>query len=516
MSELPEIGHRSLESDKADSKAETEEKNNKSMESALQCMSNKASLAGSEGANSSYLDKFENACTIDISNPSYEGSETNEKCPILDGFITESCSHSNPSSPMSLCRDANCCSPSDPVLININSPQGILDTCYNTPGKARSDNPDVPNPQTSTSGGTNNSDSILFVDTGNPRMEDNSNLDSENYENSSASSTDPSSVLDDKYATESSGIGSRLLSCSGATGSVCNTQSDENFESYEADDTVEPSKFKRRSFYRKSFDEIQIIGKGSFGSVYEVKHKIDNHTYAVKCVHMTKDLDEETIKKEAKTLAKFHHQNIVHYYNSWIDTSSSRKVKYLCIQMELCKKTLKEWLKNIDVNELERHRHQIIYQISVGLVYIHSQNYIHRDLKPANIFFASDGKIKIGDFGLVTSWKRNGSDQFCRSPETGTRLYMAPEQMSEKYNHKVDIYSLGLILFELMSPILTFGTNHEKQKVWAEAKVCNFPIQCTREFPKETEQLNTMLNADPTQRPDALQVQNFIQNLFTE
>ncbi|XP_048448953.1 eukaryotic translation initiation factor 2-alpha kinase 3-like [Rhincodon typus] len=153
--------------------------------------------------------------------------------------------------------------------------------------------------------------------------------------------------------------------------------------------------------------------------------------------------------------------------------------------MELCKKTLKNWLQYVGRDELDKNRHQIIHQISAGLVYIHDQNYIHRDLKPANIFFALDNNIKIGDFGLVTSWKREGLEQFSRFPEVGTRLYMAPEQMSEVYNHKVDIYSLGLILFELMSPILQFGTNHEKQKIWTEAKDCSFPTEFIKAFPKE-------------------------------
>ncbi|XP_072324294.1 interferon-induced, double-stranded RNA-activated protein kinase-like isoform X2 [Scyliorhinus torazame] len=483
------------------------------MESALQCVCSKPSLARNDKVNISYLSEFENVCTIDSSKPSDEGNETSEECLILDGFVAASSGHSNPRNPT---RSSNTnCDPSDPVLIDIKSPNGTLDSCHSSSGEVGSDDLDMPNPQTSTSGQTNRSISVPFAESGNPRTEDNLMLSSKSYGNSSASSTDPSSMLLDKNITESSGIGSRFISCSDATGSVCNPQSDENFESYEADDTVEPSKFNRRSFYRRSFDEIQRIGKGSFGSVYEVKHKIDYHTYAVKCVQITKDTDEETIIKEARTLAKFSHQNIIRYYNSWIDTSSSREMKYLCIQMELCKKTLKEWLKNIDMNEVDRNRLQIVCQISGGLVYIHSQNYIHRDLKPANIFFALDEKIKIGDFGLVTSWKREGSDRFNRSPDTGTRLYMAPEQMSEKYNHKVDIYSLGLILFELMSPILTFGTNHEKQKIWTEAKVCDFPMEFTREFPKETEQLNIMLNVDPTKRPDALQVQNFIQNLLT-
>jgi translation initiation factor 2-alpha kinase 3 len=103
-----------------------------------------------------------------------------------------------------------------------------------------------------------------------------------------------------------------------------------------------------------------------------------------------------------------------------------------------------------------------------------TQGLIHRDLKPSNIFFAPDGAIKIGDFGLVTAMaeeasyspmspERNvvcggGFSPFQRThtDQVGTQLYMSPEQIEgQPYNHKVDIYSLGLILVELLWPLST-------------------------------------------------------------
>lgn len=94
---------------------------------------------------------------------------------------------------------------------------------------------------------------------------------------------------------------------------------------------------------------------------------------------------------------------------------------------------------------------------------------IHRDLKPSNIFFAPDGSVKIGDFGLVTAMAEeaymlanDGHRAGCspilenHTDQVGTQLYMSPEQIEGKpYNYKVDIYSLGLILFELLWPLST-------------------------------------------------------------
>ncbi|XP_067834875.1 aurora kinase C-like isoform X2 [Heptranchias perlo] len=521
MSQLPEKDRLPPKcATKVESKAGTDGNSNRSVGSALQCVSNKSSLARNDEANISNLNKSEFACTIDVNNSNYEGSEAKEKFPNLDGLKIASSGHSNPSSLMPLSTNNNC-DPNDPVLVDADGVRGAMDTFHNSSSEIGWNKLDMPNTQTSTSEETNSSHSIMFVDSGNPRMEDSLSLDSQCFENSSASSTDFSGMLHNKNITDSSGISTSPNSSSSATGSsdlnlLLDESRQEDFGVTEGtSDIIEPIKFKRRSFYRKSFDEVRKIGKGSFGSVYEVRHKIDNCTYAIKCVQVFKDEDATTTIKEARTLAGFSHQNIIRYYSSWIDTSSLQKAKYLCIQMELCKKTLKEWLENVNIEELSTNRHQIVHQISDGLAYIHSKNYIHRDLKPANIFFASDANIKIGDFGLITSWKRGGCDQFLRSPDTGTRLYMAPEQISDVYNHKVDIYSLGLILFELLLPELQFGSNHEKQKIWTEAKALVFPIKFTMDFPKETKLLNTMLNVDSTERPDAIQVSYFIRNLST-
>ncbi|XP_007908568.1 eukaryotic translation initiation factor 2-alpha kinase 3 [Callorhinchus milii] len=258
-------------------------------------------------------------------------------------------------------------------------------------------------------------------------------------------------------------------------------------------------KFRRRSFYKKSFHEISCIGEGSFALVFHVKHKLDDCEYAIKCVELAHDVNEEMAVKEAKTLAKFRHTNIIRYYSSWIDVSNSTKV--LCIQMELCKQTLEKWFQT---ENRENFQLQIAQDTSQGLSYIHRENYIHRDLKPANIFFANDNTVKIGDFGLVTSCSRGGSEQFLRSPDTGTPSYMAPEQSEENYNHKVDIYALGLILFELL---WKFETVCEKQKEWTGVKSGIFPTGFQTRYPNETKLLTSMLSADPTRRPEADEVQ---------
>ena len=136
---------------------------------------------------------------------------------------------------------------------------------------------------------------------------------------------------------------------------------------------------------------------------------------------------------------------------------------------------------------------------------VFSQGLIHRDLKPSNIFFAPDGAIKIGDFGLVTAMTEE-TGYYVTSPchetdpsgavngnvllyarkhtdQVGTQLYMSPEQIEGKpYNHKVDIYSLGLIFLELLWPL---NTQMEQVTVLSQLKKSKFPPGFCDKYPEE-------------------------------
>merc|ERR1712130_644415 len=123
-------------------------------------------------------------------------------------------------------------------------------------------------------------------------------------------------------------------------------------------------------------------------------------------------------------------------------------------------------------------------QLVDGVVHIHDQSLIHRDLKPKNIFITTSNVIKIGDFGLAKSAKENivhtrmggtshrdntmqivtrsssPSKSSYHTSGVGTFFYASPEQYEgSTYDEKADIFSLGIILFELLHP---FGSGHER------------------------------------------------------
>ncbi|VVC94755.1 unnamed protein product [Leptidea sinapis] len=173
---------------------------------------------------------------------------------------------------------------------------------------------------------------------------------------------------------------------------------------------------------------------------------------------------------------------------------------YLYIQMQLClRDSLHDWLRNNRTWDSRRLNVKTLFsQIVSAVDYVHLAGLIHRDLKPSNIFFAPDGKVKVGDFGLVTTMtdtsQEGAAEVDLHAPHThrvGTHLYMSPEQLRGlPYSYKVDIYSLGLVLFELLHP---FGTEAERVACLTRLRDGHYPPHFETSHPSE----------DPERRPTA-------------
>ncbi|XP_024220087.2 serine/threonine-protein kinase Nek2 [Halyomorpha halys] len=207
------------------------------------------------------------------------------------------------------------------------------------------------------------------------------------------------------------------------------------------------------------FDVISVVGTGSFGTCYKIRHKFSKEFYVWKAIDYGK-LSEEKKKllvSEVNLLSQLHHPNIVEYFDRIIRKETST----LYIIMEWCQggdlsaliKTCRIENKKFD----ESFIWKALYQISKALQVCHTKlpqmTLLHRDIKPANIFIDSKGNFKLGDFGLAQS------EDDCNTSDNivGTPYYMSPEIIrGRKYDRKSDIWALGCLIYELCSLIPPF------------------------------------------------------------
>ena len=203
---------------------------------------------------------------------------------------------------------------------------------------------------------------------------------------------------------------------------------------------------------------LSFIGHGGMGTYYRARHPQLNRISAIKILPYDRNLDAaliEGFKKEAKAMARLSHPNIIGIYEL-LETDS---VLYLV--MEYVDGDIFERLINTRYFDLEEIL-AIISQICSALNHAHENGVIHRDLRPGNTMLDQSGKIKVGDFGLA---RLMGEELFRRKmTETnlamGTMDYVAPEQLEpgQAVDHRADIYSLGMLMYKLLTRILPMGT----------------------------------------------------------
>jgi len=215
------------------------------------------------------------------------------------------------------------------------------------------------------------------------------------------------------------------------------------------------------------YEIIGPLGKGGMGEVYRAKDKRLERDVAIKILPERLSENSTALKRferEAKTLAALSHPNILAIYDVGLHEG------HAFVVMELLEgETLRERI--IHSPPSWETAIQIITAVIQGLTAAHAHGIIHRDLKPENIFITRDDRVKILDFGLAkrfdSSDQQVGTDVETQSRATeegtilGTVPYMSPEQArGESLDPKSDIFSTGIILYELLTNHLPFeGTN---------------------------------------------------------
>ncbi|PSS07240.1 Serine/threonine-protein kinase [Actinidia chinensis var. chinensis] len=202
----------------------------------------------------------------------------------------------------------------------------------------------------------------------------------------------------------------------------------------------------------ENYHVIELVGEGSFGKVYKGRRKYTGQTVAMKFIlkHGKSEKDIQNLRQEIEILRKLKHENIIEMLDSFESPHE------FCVVTEFAQGELFEILE--DDNCLPEEQVQAIAkQLVRALHYLHSNRIIHRDMKPQNILIGAGSVIKLCDFGFARAMSTN--TVVLRSIK-GTPLYMAPELVREQpYNHTADLWSLGVILYELFVGQPPFYTN---------------------------------------------------------
>lgn len=206
---------------------------------------------------------------------------------------------------------------------------------------------------------------------------------------------------------------------------------------------------------------VETLGQGGMGTVYKGMDPYIGREVAIKMIQ-DQVLHVPEIKRrfytEARSAGRLSHENITVVY----DVGEDQGRPFIVM----------EFLSGTDLNMLMENHHplslELILSIAVqtcaGLYYAHQHNIIHRDVKPGNVRVLDNGRVKIMDFGLA---RIESADLTQTHSRVGTPQYMSPEQIrGDKVDHRTDIFSFGVILYEMLTGIRPFSGDHMSQVIY--------------------------------------------------
>lgn len=245
-----------------------------------------------------------------------------------------------------------------------------------------------------------------------------------------------------------------------------------------------------------SLDEV--LGQGSYGTVYRAIHYLTGSSRAVKVLLSEKIRGD--IMNEAEILKSLDHPNILKIHEVIEDSRSVNIVTELCTGGNLYERVVQRGLIS------ENTSAHYIRQILSSLIYCHKAGIVHRDLKPENILFESareDSLLKVIDFGISTHFSRENP----LKNSIGTIYYMAPEVITGEYGEKCDIWSCGVILYILLVGKPPFyGATKQETLQRIKKGVFTFQDPLWRPISKGAKSLiRQMLTKDPALRVSAEQ-----------
>ncbi|KAL4481423.1 hypothetical protein ABPG72_010576 [Tetrahymena utriculariae] len=228
----------------------------------------------------------------------------------------------------------------------------------------------------------------------------------------------------------------------------------------------------------------------------------DSKQYAMKRLNLDEDNQkQQVIFNEVKVLENLVHPNIIKYYETF------QYEQKLCIVMEYAeggdlKKRVTEKQHKKELFD-ESQIWNMFSQICLAVKYLHDNKILHRDLKILNVFICNNGLIKLGDFGVS---KQLENKDILTSTHVGTAYYLSPEQCNQNsYNHKVDIWMLGCLLYELCTLDKPFKSDNLLGLIKQITQ--NDPAPISDNYSSTMVQLvQVMMQKEPEMRPDINQI----------
>ena len=207
-----------------------------------------------------------------------------------------------------------------------------------------------------------------------------------------------------------------------------------------------------------NYKVIKLLGEGSFGKAFLCSKDSPDSLCVIKqiVIEEMSESDKKDVFNEANILAKLDHQNIIKFY----EVFDSKKPKHTL-------NIVTEYADGGDLSEKIKSQGKTPFketeildyftQICLALKHIHDKKIIHRDLKSGNVFLMKSGLVKLGDFGIAKGFEKTMDKA---KTMVGTPYYLSPEIVEGKpYDNKSDIWSLGVLLYEMMTFKMPFNAN---------------------------------------------------------
>jgi predicted Ser/Thr protein kinase len=274
-------------------------------------------------------------------------------------------------------------------------------------------------------------------------------------------------------------------------------------------------------------DILELLGVGGMGAVYKARQKGLDRLVAVKILPPEVGRDPafaQRFTREARAMARLSHPNIVAVH----DFGQTDGLFYFIM----------EYIDGANLRQAIQAGHiepeaalAIVPQICDALQYAHDEGIVHRDVKPENVLLDTKGRVKITDFGLAKLLKLEPTDlSLTRTQQVmGTPRYMAPEQMTASHDvdHRADIYSLGVVFYELLTGEVPMGRFQPPSKrVHVDVRLDEIVLRTLEREPAQRYQRASELKTDvetvasnpqlrppePDNTPEAYEETNGIRN----